>query len=322
MASTKFILFFSIVLTTNFIIASTEGQFFCKTSKDNYHICRNCKDIKYDCESPEDCQCANIQIYNSKTETFEGGSDCSTEDEEGKSWCYATALACDDGKKVPEMNIWYKNRIEKSYDACHEDYKVDFDLGNEEVIMGMEITKDTLKGFSTNGTGGEPLSFYFEEYEQCQDECKSRCEFCGAWSFDDIEGVCYLHNLDSCCGQKEKQEPNVNFISGFICPACSSTKHECPCSIIDRKSHCNSAQSSGAHETEYNTAASLLRVDKIDTPADPCACERRTFRRRNISKCRCVKQQCKSDILHPNGTCLDKRRCREKKLNQKRFPPC
>ena len=45
---------------------------------------------------------------------------------------FLAAGACDDGKKVPEMEIWYKNRIEKSYDACDEDYKVDF---GKKIIM-------------------------------------------------------------------------------------------------------------------------------------------------------------------------------------------
>jgi hypothetical protein len=29
---------------------------------------------------------------------------------------------------------------------------------------------------------------------------------CGAWSYDNFEGVCYLHTVDSCCGQLGKRE--------------------------------------------------------------------------------------------------------------------
>ena len=29
---------------------------------------------------------------------------------------------------------------------------------------------------------------------------------CGAWSYDNFEGVCYLHTVDSCCGQFGKRE--------------------------------------------------------------------------------------------------------------------
>ena len=41
-----------------------------------------------------------------------------------------------------------------------------------------------------------------------------RCGKCGAWSFDETKGVCYLHTVDSCCGQREKQETNPQFTSG------------------------------------------------------------------------------------------------------------
>ena len=60
----------------------------------------------------------------------------------------------------------------------------------------------------------------------------------------------------------------------------------------------------------------------IDTNKDPCACEKRAFKRRGVSKCRCVKPQCKDELSNPKGTCEDKRRCRERKLNKNRFPSC
>ena len=41
-----------------------------------------------------------------------------------------------------------------------------------------------------------------------------RCGKCGAWSFDDTWGKCFLHTVDACCGQKLKQETESNFISG------------------------------------------------------------------------------------------------------------
>ena len=41
-----------------------------------------------------------------------------------------------------------------------------------------------------------------------------RCGKCGAWSFDETKGICYLHTVDSCCGQREKQERNPQFTSG------------------------------------------------------------------------------------------------------------
>ena len=31
---------------------------------------------------------------------------------------------------------------------------------------------------------------------------------CGSWSFDKTEKICYLHSVDSCCGQFGKRERN------------------------------------------------------------------------------------------------------------------
>jgi len=317
---------FSIFFITSFFVTCNGKEFYCKYEEENYKVCRTCTDLDYDCEVPEACQCGNIQIYNRDSGILEGGSDCSSVDEEtGENWCYVSEGACldaEDPEDYVDEQIWHSNNIKKSRAACTEDYKVEFNLGNEEVMMGIELMDDVLKGFSLNGTDGEALSVYVEDYEECQEECKTRCGFCGGWSFDDIEGICYLHNIDACCGQINKQEANPNFISGYVCPKCSSTFNDCPCDRKKRREQCNTAQSSGAEETDYNTSAGLLRVDKINTNADPCACENRTFKRRGRTTCRCTKPQCHNQSFNPGGTCKDKRRCRERKLNPKRFKPC
>ena len=57
---------------------------------------------------------------------------------------------------------------------------------------------------------------------------------CGAWSFDGSANQCYLHSVDACCDQLEKQEASSTWISGYYCPVCWSTKNYCPCSVAKR----------------------------------------------------------------------------------------
>ena len=58
---------------------------------------------------------------------------------------------------------------------------------------------------------------------------KNRVGQCGAWSFDTFEEICYLHTAYSCCGQFDKRESDSNFISGYTCDQCWSTRNDCPC---------------------------------------------------------------------------------------------
>ena len=74
--------------------------------------------------------------------------------------------------------------------------------GNEAILEGVKITGST-----------EDLELDFETSEDCKEECSSRIGECGSWSFDSSEGICYLHNVDSCCGQFGKRED----ISGKEC---------------------------------------------------------------------------------------------------------
>ena len=74
--------------------------------------------------------------------------------------------------------------------------------GNEAILEGVKITGST-----------EDLELDFETSEDCKEECSSRIGECGSWSFDSSEGICYLHTVDSCCGQFGKRED----ISGKEC---------------------------------------------------------------------------------------------------------
>ena len=58
---------------------------------------------------------------------------------------------------------------------------------------------------------------------------KNRRGQCGAWSFDTFEEICFLHTAYSCCGQFDKRESDSNFISGYTCDQCWSTRNDCPC---------------------------------------------------------------------------------------------
>ena len=58
---------------------------------------------------------------------------------------------------------------------------------------------------------------------------------CGSWSFDHSTSLCYLHDSDGCCNQFNKREKDDNFISGYVCSVCWSTKNECPCNKQDRE---------------------------------------------------------------------------------------
>jgi len=239
------------------------------------------------------------------------------------NWCYVHPDVCDDGEYVDYVNdeVWlYNKNIKVSSDACSPDYKVEFELGNEKMMDGVEITTDELNGILTNGTEVALSIDGIEESEDCLEECKSRCE-CGAWSYDNVEGICFLHSVDACCAQKNKQKINPDFISGYVCPACSSTKNECPCTITERRSHCTLAHSSGASKPDYNGPTGLSFVSSIVGNVDPCACEYREFKK-GRQKCRCVQPQCQDDVNNASGTCRDKRRCRERKLHPTRFPTC
>ena len=79
---------------------------------------------------------------------------------------------------------------------------------------------------------------------------------CGAWSFDKENLECYMHTVESCCGQFGKRETNPNFVSGYVCRDCWSTKAgtDCPCGLGERTEKPGTAHSSGAKHPLHQTA--------------------------------------------------------------------
>ena len=92
--------------------------------------------------------------------------------------------------------------------------------------------------------------------ETCQSQCALRNGTCGSWSFDYSTKLCHLHNSDGCCNQFNKREKNDNFISGYICSVCWSTKNDCPCTKDERELGANLDFSfcSGCKDTSHQSS--------------------------------------------------------------------
>jgi len=320
MADLQYYIFIFIILEFIVSIGTSEEsvEYYCKKT-DEYKICRTCPNITSDCETAKKCQCDNIELKFKGA--LRGGSDCTLKDQ-----CFVSSTSpCEDKVPFPPAesfdNLWHKNDIWISKMACNSDNRKEFDTGSKPLMIGVKITEDYQKGSNGYDNATVPYETYFDTYQECQKECTSRCK-CGAWSFDDLEGICYLHNIDSCCDQTRKQQEDSSFISGYVCPHCSSTKYDCPCGLQERLKTCSGSHNS-AKEPDFTGSAGLLGVHEVHSNADPCACEKRLFKKRN--KCRCVQQQCFNETLNPNGTddgCTNKRRCRETELDPVKFPPC
>ena len=80
---------------------------------------------------------------------------------------------------------------------------------------------------------------------------------CGAWSFDTVEEVCYIHTVDSCCGQFGKRVKDSEWISGYACYKCWSTLEgtECPCPVEERNVIHAIAFGSGGRSPLHATAS-------------------------------------------------------------------
>ena len=65
-----------------------------------------------------------------------------------------------------------------------------------------------------------------------------------------------MHTVESCCGQFGKRETNPNFVSGYVCRDCWSTKAEtdCPCGLGKRTEKPGTAHSSGAKHPLHQAA--------------------------------------------------------------------
>merc|ERR1712062_628496 len=307
------------------MIDANNADLYCKHEAFNFHICRQCEKLTESCETTKDCQCGNIQLYDKEKGKLVGGSSCESSAGNRGNWCFVSSTSpCRDKLESriakPLRNLWHNNTIFGSYDACKPENRIEMAI-NQETIAGMRIVEDVLEGSDGYSTNSVALEIETGDHQGCQEECEAQCSKCGAWSFDETNGICYLHTVDACCGQLRKRKPDSNFISGYRCPQCSSSLNECPCSLKQRLKGdfgcSDSERGSGAKKPQFPIAG-LLRVDKVNTNEDPCKCEYRKMRR----GCRCVKQHCHDKDLNPDGTCEDRRRCRARPLNKSRFPLC
>jgi len=234
-------------------------------------------------ETDTKCRCDNIAIK--KEDTFFGGPQCETEDDYEDNYCYVSEDShCEDKElssfatqKVKTSDIWYRGDVYISYEAC-ENMDDELSTGSEEIIDGIQIKEDYLLDLENNN---KSIKFNFSEpaYEEwtksenfnlnytkwfkeknttrtpqelplhCEYQCARRNDkvsLCGAWSFDKVKKICTIHFVNACCGQLGKQLTNKSFVSGYICPHCSSTRNDCPCSTEDlQKSALNTGHSRG-----------------------------------------------------------------------------
>jgi len=333
-------------LVTVTVSQIADENFFCKTKENAWTLCRRCPTIDKKCpQDPEGCHCENIQIADPEQDgKMIGGSDCN------EGFCYISyeSSSCDDKNDGYDEHaytlegVWHQgykkgvysdDKIVRSAAACKN--QKTFDTGNKDVMDGVQIIEDYLYGVTETREGAnlivdstpkEPLTIYADDHTECKEECQSRCGKCGAWSFYETEGLCYLHTSNACCGQQMKQTDNPKFVSGYVCPNCWSTKNlTCPCTLEERLQGpigCSSAAfNSGAFSPHYNSPTGKLEIHVTILNEDPCQCVGKLYGRRGRKRCKCEKTQCSTDY-RDDGTCgsgcCDKRRCRERKPRRER----
>jgi len=249
-----------------------DDEFYCKRNSSDFQICHRClnPEVEGGCpKNPEDenkCGCNNLAVYDGyRDKAYRGGGNCQTEDDYGEFYCYVDHSAnCGDMEQSyfagSKLHLWYEKdrdqhpKVYWSVWACNDTVADDdrqpitgseLVSGSEQFLPGVKITSDRLKSES-----GGIVEFTFSDddigygWEKCQAQCVTRNTkegICGAWSYDALNLKCYLHNVDACCGQKEKQErvDVEEFISGYVCPHCWSTYNECPCGLEWRQACLN-----------------------------------------------------------------------------------
>merc|ERR1711935_249472 len=256
-------------LTVSFLVLSTfayqEDEYYCQSNKES-KICHRCSDLESDCprkQEETDCRCDNTAINNGSQ--FLGGAKCDSESDYGDPYCYVREDSnCEDKEEnkfaTESPNVWIKGKVYISQQACEEGQLAS--TGNEELLEGFQIispndtlnfndseTKEALKfnfleqayedwkeseGFKTNYT--KWLKKEKNSTESIHTHCEWQCarrngkkSVCGAWSFDKAQKICHLYYVTACCGQLDKREPNKDFVSGYVCPHCWSTRNKCPC---------------------------------------------------------------------------------------------
>jgi len=195
-----------------------------------------------------------------------------------------------------EDGVWYKNKIYFSYDACNnveiQDEERPSPTGNEKLLVGFKITQDDLLYNNTEESSDEltKIWFYLDTPEDCQFECEQRRGVCGAWSFDFSTQTCYLHSVDACCGQFGKREESQDYISGYTCSVCWTTKNECPdsmCPLKNRQYDGQTAFGAGGQRPTHATGTGALVVSEVNNPNknDPCKCKWVKRKRRRGYRC-------------------------------------
>jgi len=296
-------------ITFTTIFASDE--WYCKKEDaGKFEICRKCKSLSEDCEyAPRRCKCENMKFVNDDYELAGGPEQCQTDD----PFCYVSENSnCDDIEYSSQNelieNIWFNSEIYYSYDAC-EARNQDDNVGNEKLLRGIKIIGDNIKSLNDDNTIGENLEIWVEgsTYQSCRAECELRKPTCGAWSFDTFEEVCYLHTVESNCGQFGKRKRDSEWISGYSSNnKCWSTKAgtDCPCSVKDRLTvqRPGTQHGAGGKAPLHATSSGSLTVQSVKVAVNKCKC---ILKRTKRGRYRCRKPICK-----PNG-CQDQRRCRK-----------
>ena len=291
------------------VIASDE--WYCKFRRDDYQICRRCKSLDENCEqAPRQCKCENLKFANNDYELAGGPEQCQNDDD---PFCYVSENTnCEDAdyssvnEKSRAQPLWFNSEIYYSYEAC-EARKQDDNVGNEKVLRGIRIIGDNIKSLNDDNTLGEDLELWLEDstYEACKAECELRNPTCGAWSFDTFEEVCYLHTVESNCGQLGKRQRDSAWISGYSSNnKCWSTKAgtDCPCSVEDRLKVQEVQQGAGGSAPLHATSSGSLTVQSVNVALNKCKCIPKRTRRGRI---RCRKPICKK------GGCEDERKCKK-----------
>jgi len=293
-------------------------EWYCKLEKDKFQICHKNKDGI--ARSPSECRCENMKFVKNdgSYELYGGPEQCNDPND---AFCFVSEDSnCGDledeyGNKFSSVNdrienIWSDKEIWYSNEACVADYQDD-NVGNQELLEGIKIKGDRILEVADNGIDlGPELEFDMEDWEECQGECLARQGNCGAWSFDKEEESCYLHTVESCCGQFGKRARDPNWVSGYVCHKCWSTKRgtDCPCPIEERTMAPKTAHGAGGRAPLHATSSGSLTVQSVNVARNACKCKPRRTQRGRI-KCR------KPFCAEPGDEkgCQDKRKCRLKR---------
>jgi len=311
---------FGLVLMMACAVSGNPREWYCKREANKFEVCRKTRTLQEESNAPDECKCENMKFTRASDSNYElygGPEQCNDPDD---AFCFVSSdSACFDAEysSVNERtsNIWKdkEKEIYYSYEAC--DAAQDDKIGNEEVIQGVKIKDDRIREVNDNGilTDTE-VTFFTDDWEECQGECLQRQGNCGAWSFDKEEELCYIHTVESCCGQFGKRKKDPNWVSGYACHKCWSTKRgtDCPCSIKDRQEVPKTAHGAGGRAPLHATSSGSLTVQSVNVAKNECKCKPKRTKRGRL---RCKKPFC---VGPKEEGCKDKRKCRLRKKRRGR----